>query len=250
MTPDNIQFRTGVIKPVECIKEGWALIKDQYWLFLGIVFVGVIVGGAVPIVLIGPMMVGIYLCFFRRMRGEPVEFGNLFKGFDYFAQGLIAALIQMIPMVVIIVPFYIIMFVFMMTSMPRGGGRINPDESARFMFTFLGFELVFVVVMLVVGITVGVFFMFAFPLIADRGLSGLDATKLSIKAGKANFGGILGLLLLNAAIGMLGVLACYVGVFFIMPVSLASYAVAYRRVFPSLTQNFASPPPPPANWAA
>jgi hypothetical protein len=249
MTPDNVEFRTGVIKPVECVKEGWALIKDQYWLFLGIVFVGIFVGGAVPLVLIGPMMVGIYMCFFRRMRGETVDFGNLFKGFDYFAQGLIAALLQMIPMLVVMVPAYIIMFALMMTSLPRGGGRMDPDASSRFVFTFLGFELVFVVVMLVVGISVGVFFMFAFPLIADRGLSGLEATKLSIKAGKANFGGILSLLLLNAAIGILGVLACYVGVFFIMPISLASYAVAYRRVFPALSQNFASPPPPPANWA-
>ena len=181
MTPDNIQFRTGVIKPVECVKEGWALIKDQYWLFLGIVFVGIFVGGAVPLVLIGPMMVGIYMCFFQRMRREPVDFGLLFKGFDHFAQSLIATLIQMIPMVVIIVPFYIIMFVFMMTSMPRG--QMDPDASTRFVFTFLGFELVFVVVILVVGITVNIFFMFAFPLIADRSLSGLEAIKLSIKAG-------------------------------------------------------------------
>ena len=250
MTPDNIQFRTNVIKPVECVKEGWALIKDQYWLFLGIVFVGVFIGSAVPIVLIGPMMVGIYLCFFRRMRGEPVEFGNLFKGFDYFAQGLIAALIQMIPMVIIIVPFYIIMVVFMMTSLPRGGDRMDPNESTRFMFTFFGLELVFVLVIVAVAIVVNIFFMFAFPLIADRGLSGLDAVKLSIKAGKANFGGILCLLLVNAGLGFLGVLACYVGVFFIMPISLASHAVAFRRVFPEISQNFASPPPPPANWAA
>ena len=249
MTPDNIQFRTGVIKPVECVKEGWALIKDQYWLFLGIVFVGIFVGGAVPIVLIGPMMVGIYMCFFRRMRGEPVDFGLLFKGFDYFAQSLIAAVIQMIPLIVVMVPSYIIMFALMMTSLPRGSGRMDSDASSRFLITFLGFELVFVIVICAVGIVVGIFFLFAFPLIADRGLSGLDATKLSIKAGKANFGGILSLLLLNLAMGILGVLACYVGVFFLMPISLASYAVAYRRVFPALSQNFASPPPPPANWA-
>jgi uncharacterized membrane protein len=206
MTPDNLQFRTGVIQPVECLKQGWALIKDQYWLFLGIVVVGVLIGGAVPLVLIGPMMVGIYMCFFRRIRGEQVEFGNLFKGFDYFAEGLIAALIQMIPMVVVMVPAYIIMFVLMMTSMPRGG-RMDPDASTRFLFTFFGFELVFIVIIVAVGIVVNIFFMFAFPLIADRGLSGLEATKLSIKAGKANFGGILGLLLLNVALGIVGVLA-------------------------------------------
>ena len=250
MTPDNIQFRTGVIKPVECLKEGWALIKDQYWLFLGIVFVGIFVGSAVPIVLIGPMMVGVYMCFFRRMRGEPVEFGTLFKGFDYFAQSLIAALIQAIPMVIVIVPMYILMFVFMMLSVPRGGGRMDPDESSRFAFTFLGFYLVFIVVILIVAFIVALFFLFSFPLIADRSLSGLDSVKLSIKAAKANLGGVFGLVLLNFALGIVGVLCCYVGALLVMPVSVAAYAVAYRRVFPEISQNFASPPPPPANWAA
>jgi hypothetical protein len=252
MTPENIQFRTGVIKPVECLKEGWALIKDQYWLFLGIVFVAVFVGGAVPIVLLGPMMVGIYLCYFRRMRGERVEFGDLFKGFDYFAQGLIAVLLQMIPIVIVMVPMYIILFVGMMASIPRAGGRMNPDDARTFALTFFGFYFVFIIVILAVASLVTVFFLLAFPLIADRNLSGVDAVKLSIKAAKANFRGMLGLILINVALGMLGVLCCYVGAFLIGPVSFASYAVAYRRVFPEVSQAFASPPPPPppGNWAA
>lgn len=249
MTPETTEFRTGVIAPMECLKEGWALIKDQYGLFLGIVFVGVFIGGVVPIVLIGPMMVGIYLCFFRKMRGEAVEFGTLFKGFDYFAQSLIVSLLQMIPVVIVLIPSYVIFFVVMMASMPKGG-RVDPDESASFLFTLLGLELVFVFVILIVALAVGIFFMFSFPLVADRNMPGLDAVKLSIKAGKANVGGIVGLLLLNMGLGILGVLACYVGVFFLMPVSLASYSIAYRRVFPETTQNLASPPPPPANWAA
>src|SRR5258708_1072387 len=249
MTPDNIKFRTGVIKPVECVKEGWVLIKDQYWLFLGIAFVGIFIGGAVPIVLIGPMMVGIYLCFFRKMRGEPVEFGHLFKGFDYFAQSLIAALIQMIPMVIVMVPLYIIMFAFIMMSMPRGG-RTDPDQSATLVFTFLGIYALFFLAIMTLPVIVSIFFMFAFPLIADRNLSGVDAVKLSIKAARANFGGVFGLVLLCVGLAMLGVLCCYVGAFLVAPVSLAAYAVAYRRVFPETSQNFASPPPPPANWAA
>ncbi len=35
-----IEFKTGVIRPIECFKEGWELIKDQYWLFMGISVVG------------------------------------------------------------------------------------------------------------------------------------------------------------------------------------------------------------------
>jgi uncharacterized membrane protein len=208
-----------------------------------------LIGGAVPIVLMGPMMVGIYICLFRRMRGEPVEFGMLFKGFDHFAQSLIAALLQMIPMIIVIAPMYAIMVGFMMTMMPRGG-RMGPDESATFLFSLLGFELVFVVVIMTVAIVVTIFFLFAFPLIADRNLSGVEAVKLSIKAAKANFGGVLGLILVNVGLGILGVLACYVGAFLVAPITMTSYAVAYRRVFPEISQNFASPPPPPANWAA
>lgn len=248
MTPDNVEFRTGVIKPVECVKEAWALIKDQYWLFLGIIIVGVFIGGAVPIVLSGPMMVGIFICLFRRMRGEPVEFGMLFKGFDHFAQSLIAALLQMIPMVIVMVPMYVILIGFMMTMMPRG--RMDPGESSTFIFSMLGFELVFFAIIMTVAIIVTIFFFFAFPLIADRNLSGVEAVKLSIKAAKANFGGVLGLILVNVGLGMLGVLACYVGAFFVAPITMTSYAVAYRRVFPEISQNLASPPPPPASWAA
>src|SRR6185503_2782728 len=96
------EFISGAIAPVECLKEGWATIKDRYWLFLGISFVTMLIGGAVPVVLVGPMMCGLYLCLFAKMRGEPVEFGMLFKGFDYFMPGLIAAAISTLPALVLI----------------------------------------------------------------------------------------------------------------------------------------------------
>jgi uncharacterized membrane protein len=70
-----------------------------------------------------------------------------------------------------------------------------------------------------------------------------------MKAGRANLGGVLGLLLLNALLGIVGVLLCVVGVYFYMPISFAATAVAYRRVFPAVPETFAQPPPPPASWA-
>lgn len=247
MTPEQTEFRTGVIKPVECMKEGWALIKDQYWLFFGISLVGMLIGGAVPVVLLGPMMVGIFLCLLQRQRQQPVEFGTLFKGFDYFLQGLIVALIKVLPIIVLMIPFYIIMMAIMFTTMPRG--RSSPEDSAAFMMSFFGVEMFFFVVVMVVSIGIEIFFMFAFPLVADRQLSGMDAVKLSYRAGKANFGGVLGLLLLNALMGFVGVLCCFIGVYFYLPVSFAAMAVAYRRVFPEIPETFPTPPPPPASWA-
>ena len=249
MNADLSEFRQGVVAPVECIKEGWALIKDQYWLFLGISLVGLLIGGAVPIVLLGPMMIGIFLCLLQRQRGEPVEFGTLFKGFEQFVQGLVVAALKMIPIFIVLAPYYVFLVAMMATRMPRGGGDLTPDESRQFVFSMLGFEIVFFVVIMVVSLLVEIFFMFAFPLIADRKLSGLDAVKLSFRAGKANMGGILGLLLLNGLLGFVGVLCCIIGVYFYLPIAFASQAVAYRRVFPDIGSALPSPPPPPGNWA-
>lgn len=248
MTPEQSDFRVGVIKPVECIKEGWALIKDQYWLFLGLTVVTILIGGAVPIVLMGPMMVGLFLCLFEKLATRPFEFGLLFKGFDHFLAGLIVTAIKVVPIILIMVPFYFIMFATMMTTMPREANP-SPEDMSRFMGSFFGVEMIFVIIVMTVSICIEIFFMFAYPLIADRKLSGMEAVKLSFKAGKANFGGILGLLLLNALLGIAGVLLCVVGVYLSLPISFAAQAVAYRRVFPEMQQTFASPPPPPASWA-
>ena len=95
MNPDFAEYRRGVIRPVECIKDGWEMIKDQYWLFFGISIVGMLIAGAFAIVLMGPMMVGIFLCLLQRQRNEPVEFGTLFKGFDLFVPSLIVTVIKM-----------------------------------------------------------------------------------------------------------------------------------------------------------
>jgi uncharacterized membrane protein len=86
-------------------------------------------------------------------------------------------------------------------------------------------------------------------LVADRRLSGLEAVKLGFRASKANFGGLLGLMLLNALFGFVGVLCCFVGVYFYLPIAFASQAVAYRRIFPDLASPLPSPPLPPGNWA-
>jgi uncharacterized membrane protein len=248
MTPNLTEFNRGVVSPVECIKEGWELIKDEYWLFFGITVVGLFVGGLVPVILLGPMMVGVFLCLQQRQRGAPVEFGMLFKGFDQFGQSLIVAVLKMIPVIIILIPHYIFIF-GVMAAMPRGPR--SAADSQEFVFTILGFELVFGFIIIVVSILIEIFFMFAFPLIADRKLSGLDAVKLSFRAGRANIGGVLGLMLLNGLFVFLGILACVIGVYFYLPIAIASQAVAYRRVFSDIGQvGQYPPPPPPQSWAA
>jgi len=248
MNPEFAEFRRGVIRPGECIKEGWALIKDQYWLFFGISIVGMLIAGAFAIVLMGPMMVGIFICLLQRQRNQPVDFGMLFKGFDLFVQGLVVTVLKMIPTFVLLVPYYIIVVVTMFATIPRSG---NPpaQESQRLVFSFVGLELLFFAGIMIVTIIVEIFFMLAYPLVADRRMSGLDAVKLSFRAAKANLGGIIGLLLLNGVFGFIGFLCCIIGLYFYLPVAFASHVVAYRRIFPDMGSSLPSPPPPPGNWA-
>jgi hypothetical protein len=229
MSPNTVEIRSGVVSPVGSLKEGWAGIKDQYWLMFGIVFVGTLIGNVVPIFLWGPMMCGVYLCLLRKLRGQRVELGMLFKGFDYFASSLVPGAVQFLPLVIMFVLYFIILFVFMTTAAPRG--YVTQAEASEFFMTIMLMYLGFLIALVIVGWSMMIFLLFPYALIVDRRLSGWDSVKTSIRAGLANFPGIFGLLLLSLLLMFAGVLACYVGAFLTWPIAFASWAIAYRKIF-------------------
>lgn len=100
----QINFKRGAIKPSQCIADGWQIIKNDYGMYFGIVLVASLLTGCIPILnlfLIGPVMGGVFYCFLRRMRGEYVSFGDMFKGFDKFVPLMLVGLIQSIPGVIV-----------------------------------------------------------------------------------------------------------------------------------------------------
>lgn len=242
---DQVEFRRNAVEPIACIKAGLNLIRSQYWLFVGIAVVGILIGSVVPLgILMGPMMCGIYLVLFQTRRGQPIEFGTLFKGFDYFGDSLIATLLHLVPMLVILVPSYIIFVVFylgFMVAMSQGG---SPDPAA--LLGFLALLVVFWLVVMVLVIVLSVLFTFTYPLIVDRRLSGLNAVKLSIRAAMANFWSLLGMLLLTTLLNVAGALFCYVGAFLVLPIGFAAIATAYEQVFGLGEVQSNLPPPPPS----
>lgn len=242
MTPE-IPFRRNAVEPIECIKGGWETVKDQYWLFVGMTLVGLLVGSAVPLgILLGPMMCGLYLALFKTRRREPIEFGTLFKGFDYFGPSLIATLLHVIPILVIVVPAYLLFYISIFVSMAAQGDEPNPGA----MFGVLALFGLFWVFVLVVVIIISIGFTFAYPLIVDRKLQGFDAVKLSFRAALANFWRLLGMMLLTSLLSIVGVLACYIGIFFVLPIVYAAIAKAYEQVFGlSDGREFSNMPPPP-----
>jgi hypothetical protein len=225
----SVEFRRVPIRPIDCLTGAVDLLREQYWLFVGICAVGILIGSAVPLgILMGPMMCGIYLCCFTRLRGERVTFELLFKGFDYFLESLIATLILVGAMMVIIVPLYLLFFVgfiALATSARQGGEK-------EVLVGFFGLLGVVYLLILVLGLLVGTFFAFVYPLIVDRGLTAVPALKTSFRAVLANLRGMLGLVFLSSVLGLLAACCCYLPVFLVLPITFGATTLAYRKVFP------------------
>ena len=244
MTTPYIPYRRNAVRPIECIAAGWELVKGQYWLFVGMCVVAMMIGSAVPAgILLGPLMCGLYLAFFKLRRGEPIEFAMLFKGFDYFGPSVIATLLHMVPIVAFVLGMYFFFYVSLVLTIIAQGDNPNPWALLGiFAMLLLFFAVVFVVIIL---LSLG--FTFAYPLIVDRKLKGMDAVKLSFKAAMGNFWGLLGMVLLTSVLNLVGMVACYVGMFLVLPIYYGSIAVAYERVFglAHLSEASNMPPPPP-----
>jgi large-conductance mechanosensitive channel len=230
MNDDRPSFARGAVRPIECFKAGWELIKNDYWLMLGITAVGMLIASVAPLgILLGPMMCGIFYCLLRRANGRLVKFEMLFRGFDHFVQSLIATMIMIVPMIAIMVPAYLGFIVAVLSAAPQKPGAPPDPNAAKIALVAYG---AFLFAIIGVSIVVNVLFFFIYPLIVDRRLTGVQAVGTSIRAAWANLGGVLGIVLLNTLFDLVGYLACCVGLFFVMPLHYAAIAVAYRAVFP------------------
>ncbi|HQR39481.1 MAG TPA: hypothetical protein PLF26_13895 [Blastocatellia bacterium] len=233
-----MDYRIVTLEPVACLREGWAIVRDRYWLLLAITVTGLIIGSLAPLgVLMGPMVCGIYICLFKRLKKEEIAFRDLFRGMDYFVQSLIATLVQLVPIMAMTIPVNLLLalqFVKRVYTWMGGPYRELADMMGpREMFVIVAIASV---VVFLLSVFFGTFFMFSYPLIVDRKMRGWDAVKLSARASRDNFRGAAVLMATTTLVSLLGSLVCYVGAFLVTPVTLAAWVVAYRRVFPELAR--------------
>lgn len=234
------EFKTGVIRPVECFKEGWELIKDQYWLLWAITIVGVLIGGVSMYIALGAMICGIYYCYFQKIDGQPVAFDSLFKKFGaYFLPSLIVIIIIMVPTFFVV---GIIYTPFIMAAVM--GSKLSQDELMGLMAGAFTIEIIFAIVM----VCVHTLLIFTFPLIVDRNLSAVQAMKTSARAVLKNIGGVVGLMVVGFGICLVGYLLLCIGIYLVIPIIFAGNIVAYRKVFPPINSGNLNVPPPPGSF--
>ena len=236
MSGNRIEFRTGRVSSREMFSEARALMSGHFWIMVGICLLGLIVGGVAPFgVLLGPMMCGIFMCWFAIMRNEKPTFSLLFEGFDVFMESLVATLIQLgISMLTMVLAFVVMAVggVALLAVAGAGGGQPGGNAGAAMGLLTIGIFL-FYGLIIGVSILVGALFAFTWPLIVDYRLSGLEAVKLSARAAWANLGNVFRLMILNVVVVAVAAVFCYLPVFLVFPIVFGSQAVLYRRIFPA-----------------
>ncbi len=228
--PSSHAFNAGAIRPVECVREAWELVKGEYWPLFAISLVGGLIGGFTMYVLIGAMICGIFTCYLKRIDGAgPVAFEDLWKGFQYLGSSALATIILVVPIVVYMIVLFVTMYSPLITAAVLGK---NVDPSI--ILGMFGAAIAVDIVVAIAMTCIHSLMIFSFPLIVDRKLSSWAAIKLSARAAMKNMGGIAGLIGLNLLLVMLGQMAFCVGIYFVIPILTASNLVAYRKVFPRL----------------
>jgi hypothetical protein len=217
------EFRAGVIRPVECVKEGFELIKSDYWLLFAISLVGALIGGVTLYILFGAMICGIFYAFLKKIDGQPVVFDDLWKGMNFWGPGLIVTLVVVVPLLAYYIGVYVTLFAAIIA-----GAQLGEAGVMGMLIGVLGVDMV-ILVLLVCFHTL---LMFSFPLIVDRNLGAVEAMRTSARAVWRNLGGVAGLMGVNFVLGLIGAALC-VGTYFVIPIMIAGNVVAYRRVFPS-----------------
>ena len=241
MSGNRIEFRTGRVSSREMFSEARALMSGHFWIMVGICLLGLLVGGVAPFgVLMGPMMCGIFMCWFAIMRNEKPTFSLLFEGFDVFMESLVATLIQLgISMLTMVLAFVVMAVggVALLAVAGAGGGQPGGNAEAAMGLLTIGAFVFFYGLIIGVSILVGALFAFTWPLIVDYRLSGLEAVKLSARAAWANLGNVFRLMILNVVVVAVAAVFCYLPVFLVFPIVFGSQAVLYRRIFPAAVSS-------------
>lgn len=250
----NIQYLSGAVSAGECVSNAWETLKAKYGMYIGISLIAMLLTGCVPclnIFLLGPIMGGIYYVVLRDMRGEPVEFGMMFKGFEKFGPLMIIGLIQSIPGIIAQILQYAAQFAEIGLK-GMGGGRNFFQASGSDLAVSGGVMMLFIVlfvVFMVFAFAWWAIFLFAVPLIMEHDLGAGEAIKLSAKAAMSNIGGLILYFLLLIPIMLLGVLLLCIGMFLIsIPIMYVGQVFIYRMVFPYTGTPLNMAPPPPTEY--
>ncbi len=165
------------------ISRGWELVNADFgpFLMLGLIYLvvtlaasGTVLG---EIILVGPLSVGFYYVILQRMRGKPVDIGNLGKGFNFFAAAVISHILigafVTVGTILCIIPGLIVAALYMFTALFIADKNMDFWEAMeasrkviqQHLFEMILFLIVLGIILLIGGLLLVVGLVFAFPLV-------------------------------------------------------------------------------------
>jgi hypothetical protein len=230
-TMPQVHFGRLAPTPIQYMMKSYRLMGDKYWLFLGIVICGFIIGSLIPLgVLLGPMFTGIYLCFLDREAGNEVKFDVLFRGFDHFVPSLLVTLTMLLCNIIISTVFFVLalLCVFGVVGvMQSGNGGPAVPTAILAVGAIVGYGL-----LLAVTILTFLPFAFCFQLIAEHKMSAGAAMSTSTRAVLHNLWPLALTFISFSFFGIAAALLCYFPAFFLMPIQIGATFIVYREIFP------------------
>jgi len=219
----------GPIGPIDCISEGWGLIADRYAQALGLIgcFVGAMMIPYGQIILIGPASCGVYYVLFKWLRGEEATVGGFFQGFEWMWQSFLATVLKQVAISIVVIPISLVITVVGLLLV--AGAAASGDAIIIVGSLVVAAVLTFVLTLL--SLAIGILLVFIYPLITERGLGPWEAIVWSCKGVAAHWLPLLGLFAINIVIIYIGFSMCFVPGILYLPISMASYAVAFSKVY-------------------
>lgn len=210
-----VNFKLG-----EYISNGFEFLKGNFGNLLG-AFLLCMVMSIIPFC--GLLAVGNFYRYCRDLRaGKPVSAGDIFN-FDNFTPYFILQLILVGGIMLIYIP--------MIVMMPAMADR---DPSAGFPVFFIIYMLAIYVVILIVCLKG--FYMPA--LISLAGVTEIKtAWKMSLTMTKGNLLTIFLYSLVVGVLAQLGIIACFIGLIFTMPLMYACHYFAYEDAMKQVTYD-------------
>ncbi|HEY7160661.1 MAG TPA: GYF domain-containing protein [Acidobacteriota bacterium] len=217
------------------VRKSYELYKANFGpLFIATLVVLAIIAasGSIPggFLLTGILHAGLYWFFLKWIRGSKAELGEVFAGFQrqpgqLILAGLVMGIVPVIVIFIVGLPFWIPFIAGIIGSATTGTDPGN-------LLAHLGWiGCLGIGIGCLVAFALYVMWMFAYPLVIDKGLKFWPAMELSRKVVMKSFFGYLWLNILCGLIAMIGLLACIVGVIFVAPVCAGAIAYAYEDVF-------------------
>ena len=206
----------------DCFLEAKEFLGKDYWSLWGLIFVGILIAGAVPLILLGPIYCGFGLCFLAVERRQQPSFDLMFKGFEQFMNTLVPVLLYSL--------FAFLVVPFCLAGLMVGIGLCATGEGGLIVLGMC--SILFGVSVMIIGSTfIGYGAMFACFLVAEYRLEGMDAFKISLKGIQMNFFGMFGVMIASSILTFCAMLLCYIPWLLMIPIFTCASFICYRKIF-------------------